>query len=137
MKLAEWDFPDDLLFDEHNQWIRRDGDRLVFGLTPYGVELTGDVLYLALPPAGTAVRRGDGCGSLEAGKWVGRIYAPVSGRVLRVNQAATAAPGLIGDDPYGCWLAEIEPDQGEELPGLLTPAMMAAKVAAELEQSRA
>ena len=115
-------FPEELLYDTHYQWIKRTGSKILFGLTSYGLEITGDVLYLLLPPAGTSVEGGGTCGSLEAGKWVGRIYAPASGRITNVNQAVLASPALIGRLPYHSWFAEIELFRPEELNGLMSAA---------------
>lgn len=134
MKIDKWDFPEDLLYDDHYQWIRRDGGKIRFGLTPYGLDVTGDVLYLALPGAGTNIGMGDSCGSLEAGKWVGRIYAPASGKVTKINQAVAASPGLISENPYDCWFAEIELSQPEELGGLMNLSSLAVWLAEELKK---
>ena len=134
MNIEKWDFPDDLYYDTHYQWIRRDEEKVRFGLTPYGLDVTGDVLYLVLPDVGTNIGAGDSCGSLEAGKWVGRVYAPASGRVTRVNQAVLSVPGLISQNPYECWFAEIELTKPEELKGLMTASSFAAWVAEELKK---
>lgn len=134
MKIDKWDFPEDLLYDTFYQWIRQDGGKVRFGLTPYGLDVTGDVLYLALPSAGDELGAGDACGSLEAGKWVGRVYAPLSGRVIRVNQAVVSNPGLISQNPYECWFVEMEPSKPEELAGLMHTAVLAVWIAEELKQ---
>ena len=120
MKFDKWDFPEDLYYDTHYQWIRREDNRIRFGLTPFGLDITGDVLYLSLPEAGAIVQAGSAFGSLESGKWVGRIYAPVSGLVTAVNKAVSASPDSISGSPYECWFAEIEPDQPIEAGRLMT-----------------
>lgn len=123
------------MYDTYYQWIRKDGGKIVFGLTPYGLDITGDVLYLALPDVGTNTRIGGSCGSLEAGKWVGRIYAPVSGRVTQVNQAVASSPGLISQNPYECWFAEIELTEPEELTGLMATSTLAAWLAEDRKRN--
>ncbi|HWR38425.1 MAG TPA: glycine cleavage system protein H [Patescibacteria group bacterium] len=124
MENGQWDFPENLWYDEHYQWIRKEGDHVLFGLTHYGLEITGDILYLALPLAGDEVCRGDACGSLEAGKWVGRIYPPISGRVVRVNEEIARRPALIGQDPYECWFMELSPSRPLESKGFMTAAAL-------------
>ncbi|QDR81597.1 glycine cleavage system protein H [Sporomusa termitida] len=121
MNGATGNFPEDLLYDIHYQWIKKAGNKILFGLTPYGHAITGDILYLALPPVGTGVEGGGACGSLEAGKWVGRVYAPASGRITNVNEAVLGSPALISRSPYTCWFAEIELSRPEEI-GALMPA---------------
>ncbi len=134
MKIDKWDFPDELLYDEHYQWIKSENKSVSFGLTAYGLEVTGDVLYLALPEKGTQVRRGEGCGSLEAGKWVGRVYAPVSGRVTDVNHNVVNRPGDISRDPYSHWLMKIELDDPAELLKLMKSGEVANWLAEELKK---
>lgn len=131
MSNSNWEFPEGLVYDTHYQWVKQIGNRVTFGLTPYGLDITGDVLYLSLPAAGTAVDCGGSCGSLEAGKWVGRVYAPVSGKVIRVNEAVTASPGLISQSPYEYWFAEIELSRPEELTDLMSSVTVEAWLAEE------
>lgn len=133
MSVSKWKFPEDLLYDTHYQWIKRVGDKVLFGLTPYGLNITGDILYLVLPTAGTVVKVGGTCGSMEAGKWVGRVYAPVSGLVTKVNDMVTASPALISQSPYNCWFAEIELSHCAELEGLMSAAAIQAWLAEEME----
>lgn len=118
----QWFFPENLLYDTHYQWIRHEAGKVLFGLTPYGLDITGDVLYLALPQVGAEVRSGESCGSLEAGKWVGRVYAPVSGKIIRVNQVVADNPSQIEQNPYACWFAEIEANGIEEIDQLMDSA---------------
>jgi glycine cleavage system H protein len=135
MDINQWTFPEELLYDTHYQWIRSDGHKIVFGLTPYGLDITGDVLYLALPAVGTNVGFGDSCGSLEAGKWVGRVYAPASGRVTSVNHVVASSPGMINQSPYECWFAEIELVKSEELTELMTASALAAWLAEDRNEN--
>ncbi|HWR44160.1 glycine cleavage system protein H [Sporomusa sp.] len=126
-------FPEELLYDTHYQWIKKAGNKILFGLTPYGLEITGDVLYLSLPPVGTEVDGGGTCGSLEAGKWVGRVYAPVSGKVTTVNEAVLCSPALISRSPYSCWFAEIEISRPEELGELMSAADLRSWLAEDMK----
>jgi glycine cleavage system H protein len=133
MSVSKWSFPEDLLFDTHYQWIKAAGNKVLFGLTPYGLEITGDVLYLSLPPVGAEVTAGGACGSLEAGKWVGRVYAPVSGRVTRINETVQASPALIGHSPFNSWFAEIELSQNAATSALMDAAGVRAWLTEELK----
>ncbi len=135
MSVSTGIFPDDLLFDTHYQWIKAAGNTVLFGLTPYGLEITGDILYLSLPPVGAAVAAGNACGSLEAGKWVGRVYAPVSGRVTRINETVLASPALIGHNPFHNWFAEIELSRSAELHELMDAAGVRVWLARELKDN--
>lgn len=126
MEVTKRNFPENLFYDTHYQWVKQEENKVYFGLTPYGLEITGDILYVALPAVGTQVKGGNACGSLEAGKWVGRVYSPVSGRVTRVNENVVSAPALINQFPYNSWFAEIEITNPGELAGLMTVAELCA-----------
>jgi glycine cleavage system H protein len=119
MKFDKWEFPDNLLYDEHYQWVRPLPGKIAFGLTPYGLEVTGDVLYLSLPQLDTKVKQNADCGSLEAGKWVGRIYCPVSGEVVAINNEVAKLPALINQAPFASWFCEIGLAEPRELENLM------------------
>lgn len=134
MEISKWEFPDELLYDTQNQWIAVDGNKIRFGLTPYGLDVTGEVLYLALPEPGTQVEKDTGCGSLESGKWVGRVYAPISGKVTAVNTAVAKQPRLINQNPYENWMLEIELDDQAQLGKLMNVSDLAIWLAEELKK---
>jgi len=134
MEINKWEFPDELLYDTQNQWIAVEGSKIRFGLTPYGIEVTGEVLYLSLPELGTIVEQNSGCGSLESGKWVGRVYAPVSGKVTAVNTAVVKQPRQINENPYGNWMLEIEIKDKVQLAKLMSVNDLAIWLAEELKK---
>lgn len=79
------------------------------GITHYAQEQLGDVVYVELPQVGRALRAGESFGAVESVKSVSDIYAPVAGRVVRVNERLAAAPELVNQDPYGeGWILEVE-----------------------------
>jgi len=109
---------DELFYDHNDFWIKV-AEEAVIGLTDYGQGNIGDIIYLELAPAGTVVGRGDRCGSIESGKWVGSLLAPVSGVILETNRDAEADPHLVNADPFGRgWLCRMEPANQNEI-GLL------------------
>lgn len=114
MKVGEWHFPDELLYDEHHQWLKREGKTIIIGLTDYGQYTRGDILFLSLPESGTQVKAGEAVGSLETGKWVGRFYAPQTGEICAVNAEVLENTRLINQDPYGHgWLFKIKTHSSE------------------------
>lgn len=116
-------FPTDLWYDRNHYWLRVDGHQAVVGLTDYGLSLIGEIAYLELPPAGTSIRQGEGLGSVESGKWVGKLTAPVSGTILETNSALEAEPDLIKRDPYTRgWMFKVRIDKLEELNCLMDQA---------------
>ena len=113
--------PDELRYSKEHEWARRvDGGRVRVGITDFAQDALGDVVYVDLPAAGTAVSAAEAVGELESTKSVSEMYAPLSGTVVAVNEALTDNPQLINDDPYGeGWLIEIEVSDDSEFDSLL------------------
>jgi glycine cleavage system H protein len=67
-------------------------------------------VFVELPSIGKAVEQGKPCGSMESGKWVGRIYAPVSGKIQTSNEELEDSPELINESPYQKgWMFKVSP----------------------------
>lgn len=109
MQAEKWRVPEELLYSTDNYWVKVDGNEVTIGLTEYGQSTTGDILYLDLIPVGTVIQRGENFGSIEAGKWVGNLVAPVSGVVLESNPLVEANPRRLNTDPYGeGWMLKVK-----------------------------
>jgi glycine cleavage system H protein len=103
--------PEDLLYviDKH-VWARRDGDLVTVGMTDVAQHLAKSIIAVTPKKPGRAVPRGRNIATVESGKWVGPVPAPVSGEIAEVNTALEATPGLINTDPYGAgWVARLRP----------------------------
>ena len=111
-KLAQMNLPRDLQFDwARHMWVRPvPGSPIVYaGLDAIGLDAIGELAYVQCAPPGTTVRRGAPMGSLEAAKMTDTLIAPVSGRIVAVNEAVMMNPSLLNRDPYGeGWLVAIE-----------------------------
>jgi|SRR5579875_411246 len=92
-----------------HMWVRQEGPaRARVGMDALGIETSGTLAQLSLPPAGAHVAAGRPFGQVEAAKFVGPLTSPVSGTVLAVNEVVVADPGLAERDPYGAgWLIEV------------------------------
>jgi glycine cleavage system H protein len=123
MEIEGYSFPDDLLYDKNHFWARVEGGSVVMGTTDFAQKLAGEIGYVELPEAGQKISQGKPFGSIESGKWVGRIYAVLSGEVAEVNEALEDEPELINNSPYGDgWICKISPDNLEGEKGNLMPA---------------
>jgi len=81
---------------------------VTLGLSQYAQAAAGKIAYVGLPRPKRQVEQGKAIGSVESGKWVGRLYAPVSGEVTASNQALEDEPTLINQDPFGeGWIVKI------------------------------
>lgn len=134
MEVKGYNFPDDLYYDKNHFWARVEGGVVVMGTTDLTQKLAGDITFVDVPGEGDEVTQGKPFGSIESGKWVGRVYAVVSGEVKEGNEALEDEPELINQDCYGAgWICKITPsDLDGELAGLMQGAAYQAWVEAEI-----
>jgi glycine cleavage system H protein len=79
------------------------------GITDYAQGALGDIVYVQLPKVGESVTADKVCGEVESTKSVSEIFAPVTGKIVAINDTLASAPETINSEPYGQgWLAEIE-----------------------------
>jgi glycine cleavage system H protein len=108
----EFHLPDDLYYDRKEHiWARLEDDGVRAGVDAFGICAAGTVAYVKLSPKGRQVQKGRAFGSLEAGKYVGPLKAPVGGTIAAVNQEVLTNPGLLNVDHYERgWLVVLTPD---------------------------
>ena len=114
------DFPEDLRYTREHEWARMKGDRVVVGITDFAQDQLGDVVYVELPDVGDPVKKGESFGVVESTKAVSELFAPVSGKVVEVNDPLADAPETINEDPYEeGWMIVIQPSDPRELEALM------------------
>lgn len=123
--------PDDLKYTKEHEWVTpTQGSCYRVGITDFAQSALGDIVYIQLPKIGDTHSAGKVCGEVESTKSVSEIYAPLSGKVIAVNEALDAAPETLNSDPYGAgWIYEVEISNQEELAGLLDSARYTALTA--------
>ena len=105
--------PPDLHYTAEHEWVRRTGDDTVrVGITDFAQSALGDVVFVQLPDVGTELTAGESFGEVESTKSVSDLYAPVSAKVVAVNDDLDASPELVNSDPYGARLAARPPGRG-------------------------
>ncbi|KMY68234.1 glycine cleavage system protein H [Desulfocarbo indianensis] len=110
MKVKDYNFPDELYYDGNHFWARVEGDVVVMGTTDLTQSMAGEITFVDVPEEGDDVTQGKPFGSIESGKWVGRVYAPVSGEIAEGNEDLEDEPELINQDCYGKgWICKITP----------------------------
>ena len=102
--------PDDLQYTKEHEWVSQTSTNVFrMGITDYAQGALGDIVYVQLPKVGESVTADKVCGEVESTKSVSEIFAPVSGKIVAVNDSLGQAPENINSEPYGSgWLAEIE-----------------------------
>jgi glycine cleavage system H protein len=98
-----------LKFTAEHEWLDIDGNTATIGITDYAADKLGDVVFVELPKAGSAVQAGKVVGEIESTKSVGELFAPVDGTVLEANSAVVDLPELVNEDPFGAgWMIRVE-----------------------------
>jgi len=115
--------PNELLYTEDHEWARQDGNLVTIGITQFAVDQLGDVTQVDLPNEGEVLKAHEVFGSVESVKAVSDVYAPVSGKVVKVNSPLQDSPEYVNEDPYdGGWMAQIEMSSPDDLKGLMNAA---------------
>lgn len=115
--------PEDLSYAETHEWAKVDGNVATVGLTDHAQSELGDIVYLELPEVGAEVTAGGEFGVVESVKAASELYAPLSGKVVGVNDAVSQDPALVNRDCFGeGWLVKIELKDSSEVENLKTAA---------------
>jgi glycine cleavage system H protein len=128
------EFPEDLKYSKEHEWVLVEDNVATVGITDYAQDQLGDIVFVEMPAIGDKVSKEDAFGVVESVKAVSDIYAPVSGKVLEVNDDLPDNPEMVNEDPYGDgWMIKIEMNDPEELQDLMTAAEYEEYVAEEKE----
>ncbi len=137
MKYDEYNYPDDLYYDKRHFWAKIEGDLCTMGMTDFAVKAAGDLVYVEEVSPGKAVSQDKAFMSVESGKWVGRVYAQVSGTVAEVNEELEFDPTLINQDCYGeGWLVKIKMEDPAEVKNLMAIAEYEGWIGKEIERQK-
>lgn len=121
MDVEGYSMPEDLYYNKDFMWAKvKEGNKVVVGLIDYAQKLAGDISFVDLPFEGDEVSFNAEVGSVETGKWVGKLYAPVSGKITAVNEKLNDDPTLINKSPYkDGWIFEVEMADPSDLDKLM------------------
>ena len=110
-------------YTDQHEWVRLEGDSATVGITKFAAEQLGDVVYVELPGAGKVVKAGGEAAVVESVKAASEVYAPVGGEVTQANDALSAEPSKVNDDPEGeGWFFKLKLDNPGEVDGLMDEA---------------
>jgi glycine cleavage system H protein len=118
-------YPAAFKYTKDHEWIELAGDRGKIGITDFAQQQLGDVVYVDLPDAGTALKAGQSFGTIASVKAVSELYAPVSGEVVEVNSALKDRPEAVNADPHGSWMIVMKLADPKETGSLLDAAQYA------------
>ena len=116
------DIPDGLFYTKEHEWVRIDGNLATIGITDYAQESLGDITFIELPGTETAIEQFKEFTTVESVKAASDIYAPLSGRIVEINEKLKDSPEVINQSPYKeGWFVIIEIKDEKEKENLLSP----------------
>ncbi len=117
-KFKDVEMPGELYYfnTDNHVWSKIEGpNQIRCGIDQFGQKAAGTVAYIKMKPVGGKSIKGRALGTIEAGKYIGPVRAPVNGTIVEINQAVLDTPTLINTDSYGeGWIVVIEADNLEE-----------------------
>jgi glycine cleavage system H protein len=124
--MANLNFPADLKYSKSDEWVRVQGDEATIGISDFAQDQLGDVVYVELPwdEAGTREVTAEGYfGDIESVKATSPLFSPVTGTIVRVNEALKQHPEIVNSDPYGeGWMIVVKLAGDIDLSGLMDAA---------------
>jgi glycine cleavage system H protein len=117
------EIPGDLKFLKTHEWARVEDDGTVsVGISDHAQGQLGDLVYVELPAVGDEVEAGNSCAVVESVKAASDVYSPISGRIVKVNEALNDKPETINEDAFGeGWIFVVKPNGLAELEEMLSP----------------
>lgn len=113
--------PNDLKYSKEHEWVRVEGNRAYVGITDFAQDELGDIVFVELPEVGDELSANTTFGTVESVKTVSDLYAPISGKIVEVNEELVDSPEKVNESPYqDGWMLVIEVTDTSELDQLLT-----------------
>ena len=116
--------PNHLLYTEEHEWAEFVNDEVTIGITDYAQSQLGDIIFIEFPEVGKEISSGDIFGEIEAVKTVSELYAPISGKVIAINEKLENSPETVNLDPYrDGWIIKVSstnPEQKDKLMNFLS-----------------
>jgi glycine cleavage system H protein len=121
--------PGNLKYTKDHEWLKVEGDEALVGISDYAQHELGDIVFIEVETAGEILQKGESFGTIEAVKTVSDMYMPVGGEILAFNEALTAKPEILNQDPYEAgWVIRIKINNPDEIGQLLSAADYSAQI---------
>jgi glycine cleavage system H protein len=113
--------PKELRYSKDHEWVKVEGNKVRVGITEFAQSELGDIVFVELPEVGDEVTANESFGSVESVKTVSELNAPISGKVVAVNENLDDDPQFVNESPYeNGWIIEIETTDTAQIDGLMT-----------------
>ncbi|GAM14343.1 glycine cleavage system protein GcvH [Mesobacillus selenatarsenatis] len=113
--------PKELRYSEEHEWVKVEGEKVTIGITDFAQSELGDIVFVELPEVGDEITVDQPFGSVESVKTVSELYAPVSGKVVGINEELNDSPEFVNESPYEkAWMITVELSDNSEVEKLMT-----------------
>lgn len=113
--------PKELRYSEEHEWVKVEGNEVRIGITDFAQSELGDIVFVELPEVGDEITADEPFGSVESVKTVSELYAPISGKVIAINEDLDDSPEFVNESPYEkAWMIVIEPSDLSEVDKLMS-----------------
>ena len=113
--------PEELRYSADHEWVKVEGKQVIVGITEYAQSELGDIVFVELPEVGTEVVMEEELTEIESTKTTSPVLAPVSGKIVEVNEELKESPQLINEDPYGKgWIVTLQMTNPDDLENLMS-----------------
>ena len=122
MRVLDYEIPDKFYYSKEHEWVMIEGKEAVVGITDYAQRQLHEIVYVEVQKVGANIEQSQTIGTVESVKAVSDIFAPVSGKITKVNEELAESPELLNQHPYRKgWLAKINlKDFNKDLRELMT-----------------
>jgi len=123
--------PTDLKYTNNDEWIKIEEDnQFKVGITDYAQEQLSDIVYVdIIVSIGDEIQREDQIATIESVKAAADVYAPVSGKVIAINDNLPEQPEILNSDPYQeGWIIELENSELSEMDELMDSSSYELKI---------
>ena len=113
--------PSEFKYSKEHEWVKIENTVATIGITEYAQNELGDIVFVELPETDDELNEGDTFGSVESVKTVSELYAPISGKIVEVNEELEDSPEFVNESPYEkAWMVKIEISDDSQLEELLS-----------------
>ena len=119
--ISELKFPENVRYTKDHEWVRREGEIVIAGISDYAQDQLGDVVYVELPQVQDQFETAMVFGTVESVKAVSELFMPIAGEIAAVNAGLADTPEVVNTDPYGAgWMIHINPSDPAFIETLMT-----------------
>lgn len=113
--------PQDLKYTKEHEWLKVDGETAIIGITEHAQSELGDIIFIEFPNMDQKIEKNEPFGTIEAVKTVADLFAPVSGKVIEINETLEDNPEFVNSDPYvNGWIVKVSISDTSELEELMS-----------------